>query len=57
MEWRHEILYMVCRYMELFAAYQALVNAHYKLALVGFVALWLLLLVGIVLYYLTKGNK
>lgn len=57
MEWRHEILYMVCRYMELFAAYQALANAHCKLALVGFVALWLLLLVGIVLYYLTKGNK
>jgi len=57
MEWRHEILYTVCRYMELFAAYQALVNAHYKLALIGFVALWLLLLVGIVLYYLTKGNK
>lgn len=57
MEWRHEILYTVCRYMELFAAYQALVNAHYKLALIGFVALWWLLMVGIVLYYLTKGNK
>ena len=57
MEWWHEILYTVCRYMELFAAYQALVNAHYKLALIGFVALWWLLMVGIVLYYLTKGNK
>ena len=57
MEWKHEVIYLLCRYMELYAAYQALVNAHYKLALIWFVALWLLLLVGIVLYYLTKGNK
>ena len=57
MGWKHEVIYLLCRYMELYTASQALVNAHYKLALIGFVALWLLLLVGIVLYYLTKGNK
>lgn len=57
MEWKHEVIYLLCRYMELYAAYQALVNAHYKVALVGFVALWLFLVVVIALYYLTKGNK
>ena len=57
MEWKHEVIYLLCRYMELYAAYQALVNAHYKVALVGFVALWLFLVVVIALYYLSKGNK
>lgn len=51
METLHHVLYLLCGVLDMIAAFQAMVSAHYKLALMGFGALVLLVVVGFILYY------
>lgn len=54
METFHHVLYLLCGVLDMIAAFQAMVSAHYKLMLMGFRALGFLVVVGLVLYFSEK---
>jgi hypothetical protein len=45
MEIAHEILCVLCGMLDMIAAFQAMVGAHFKLAIIGFLAMFSALVV------------
>lgn len=54
MEIAHHALYLLCGVLDMMAAFQAMVSANFKLAMMGFGVLVLFIMAGLVIYFSEK---
>lgn len=57
MELAHELLYTLCLVLDMLATFQAMVSAHFKLAMIGLFAFVCVVLVGCAIYFSEEKRK
>jgi hypothetical protein len=57
MELAHELLYTLCLVLDMLATFQAMVAAHFKLAMIGLLAFVCVALLGCAIYFSEEKRK